>query len=67
MTPKHELKTITLTVRDDYTGLTSKITRQCSSHDDLEEVIAILREMLLALGYQPGSIDQFIHQPCLLN
>ena len=49
-----------MTIHDDDTGLTSKITRQCSSNDDLEEVVAILREILLGLGYQPASIAKFI-------
>ena len=61
MKTKTELKTITLIIKDDYTGLTTKIIKQCSSHDDAAEVIAILREMLLGAGYQPGTIDEYIH------
>jgi len=57
---KTNLKTITLIVKD-AEGYTSKISRQCSDYDDISEIIAILREMLLALGYQPGSIAKFIH------
>ena len=57
---KSELKTLTLIVHDDYTELTSKISRQCSSHDDIVGVVAILREMLLALGYQPSNVDKYI-------
>lgn len=60
MTDKPELKTITLIVHDDYTGLTTKIVKQVSSHEDASEVIATLREMLLGLGYQPGTLDQYI-------
>ena len=57
---RNELKTITLIVRDS-DGSVSKITRQCSEYDAISEVIAILREMLLGLGYQPKSVDYYIH------
>lgn len=58
---KPELKTLTLTVHDDYTGLTTKVTKQCLSTDSASEVIAILREMLLAVGYQPETLARYIH------
>lgn len=61
MKMKPELKTITLIHHDDYTGLTTKIVKQCSSDDTIEEVIALLREMLLGCGYQPGTLDKYIH------
>lgn len=56
------LKTITMTVKDDEGGTTNKITRQCSSFDDLAEVVAILKEMLLGLGYQPESVAKLFKE-----
>lgn len=55
----NEIKTITLTVHDGET--TNKITRQISIYDEADEVIAVIREMLLGLGYQPKTLDKYIH------
>lgn len=58
---KMKLKTITLTIHDGEGGTTTKITRQISVDDDAAEVIAVLREMLLGCGYQPETLDRYIH------
>ena len=60
MSANPNLVTLTLIVKNNYTGETSKLTRQYSAHEDAAEVIAILREMLLGLGYQPGTLNKYI-------